>query len=94
MNQDVSALQTLPQQMGIKNVKYFGFSLLVAAIFLALFKPSVSAYFFTSLLAICLITSGMLFVSEARKHKFFASFWVESIPIFWLMMLLIGSQLI
>jgi 4-hydroxybenzoate polyprenyltransferase len=93
IHNDISALQTLPQQLGIKKVKYFGISLLLVTILMTLFKPLVSVHFLVSLFITCSIMGVMLVVSEAKQPKYFASFWVESIPLLWILILLIDSQL-
>ncbi len=80
---DISSLRTLPQQMGLKKVKVFGSSLLVIAILLVGFIDDFSWTYLIGLLFVTAMIMVVLFVSDERQSKYFASFWVESIPIFW-----------
>lgn len=90
---DVASLKTLPQQFGIIRVKVFGLFLLLMCLFIEGFKDEFSARYFLSLLIICLLIGTVLFGSGRKQLKYFASFWVEGIPIVWLGILLLLSIL-
>jgi len=80
---DGAELKTLPQRLGVANTKIFaGFATLI--------------FFFSSFLkddltiteqilkgVLFLLLGGMLFKTKRNQSKYFASFWVEAIPILW-----------
>lgn len=90
---DVLELKTLPQQFGLRKSKILGLSLLLACIFLEGFKGQFSWTHFTSLLIACTLIAVLLLISEKEQSKYFASFWVESIPIIWWGIFLLFSEL-
>jgi hypothetical protein len=90
---DISALKTIPQQLGLSKTRSFGYFLLLATLVLDGFKDEFSTVYFISLLIICVIIIGVLITSEEKQRKHFASFWVEGIPIYWLALLLLLKEL-
>ena len=93
LHYDVSRLKTLPQRLGLRNTKILGHLLLVIIIALEGFKDEFSHPHFFSLLFICLVISGILIASERKQSRYFASFWVEGLPILWLGVMLLFSRL-
>lgn len=93
LHYDVSRLKTLPQQLGLRKTKILGNILLVIIIVLDGFKDDISHAHFFSLLFFCALTSGFLIASEEKQSRYFASFWVESLPILWLFLMLLMSEL-
>lgn len=81
---DAASLRTLPQQFGIKKAKVFGVSLLVVALLLEYLKQEFLFTHGLSLWFACLLILICLLVATRDQHRYFASFWVESIPLFWL----------
>lgn len=80
---DDAALKTLPQRIGSKNTK------IIAIIWIAIFygltffkntydQPELWSKFILSII----LFVNILFTTEKQK-KYFASFWVEAIPILW-----------
>jgi len=90
---DISNLKTLPQILGVKKVKFLGVSLLLIVLFLDGFKDEFTYAYFINLAIICILIGMLLLVSKIRQPKYFASFWVESLSIIWVLLLLLGSQL-
>lgn len=80
---DVPSLKTLPQQFGIKRAKVFGASLLVIASFLESFKDELLLPHALSLWFACLVILLLLLLATKNQHRYFASFWVEAIPLIW-----------
>ncbi|GHC49090.1 UbiA prenyltransferase family protein [Ulvibacter litoralis] len=80
---DVTALKTLPQQIGIRKTKLFGVVLLMLCILVEGFKDVLSSNYLYSLLFVCLLIGVLLIASKKKQTRYFASFWVESVPIFW-----------
>lgn len=83
--QDDPHLQTVPQQIGVKRTKMLGFVLLSLYIGLYIFNNNGKFQFATFLvqLILVLIIAVFLFFANKQSPKYYTSFWVESIPIFW-----------
>jgi hypothetical protein len=84
MKSDDNNLSTWPQKWGIRNTKILGTVLI--SIFLGLeliYFPSLDIK--TTLFVACVLTI-FLIKSKAEQSKFFSSFWVEAIPILWLIL--------
>ncbi|MBW2962695.1 hypothetical protein KW502_12925 [Mesonia sp. JHPTF-M18] len=80
---DNNELKTIPQLIGVLKTKHLGYLLLVC-FFLFEFLISTKWSNLISALLISLVTSIMIYFSSKEQSKYYASFWVESIPIFWL----------
>lgn len=76
---DDKSLQTLPQKIGIRNAKMVGLLFLSFFVGLEFFKTTFNLT--GSLIA--LVTAIFIVFSSPNRSKYYASFWVESIPIFW-----------
>jgi hypothetical protein len=78
-------LKTVPQQIGEKNTKILGFALLVIFCVLELFNSNFKYNIVHLVLVIIIATVTALFLAFAneKRSKYYTSFWVESIPIFW-----------
>ncbi|SEM00575.1 hypothetical protein SAMN04487910_3884 [Aquimarina amphilecti] len=90
---DNKELETIPQKIGITRTKVFGSILLVFFLSLTVFKDALS---FTEILTTVLITIiSLLFLwgTEKKQSEYFCSFWVESIPIMWLFILVLMQSL-
>jgi hypothetical protein len=77
---DTIGLQTLPQRIGIANTKKFGYFLLM--VFIGIDVVIQSEMLLLNLFFI-LVIAGFLYYSNEKRSKYYSSFWVESIPIFW-----------
>lgn len=72
-------LKTVPQQIGVRNTKLLGYFLLILFCGLELFNIN---FRFSSFGLIAVIALFLAFANEQRS-KYYTSFWVESIPIGW-----------
>ena len=88
---DSLKLATLPQQIGVKETKVVGCLLLIAFYFLEFFKDDINATAISISLIVTFITVLLLIFSRKKQSKYYSSFFVESIPIWWLIMLLMFS---
>lgn len=82
---DDKALNTLPQLFGIESTKLFGILLVIPFIILEFLKLHPSYL----VLPIGIITVIFIDFTEWKRNKYFTSFWVESVPILWWLMLLL-----
>lgn len=89
---DAIGLNTLPQIMGTKRTKFFGYVLLCCFMGLHLYLWLGSALDFQWFIPISLTLMTFLSIFLARKKQghYYCSFWVEGIPIFtWLLYVII-----
>ena len=93
INLDIKNLNTVPQNIGIKSTKSLGLVLLFVFVLLdflqILLLENVNLLSVLINIVICIFLSILLYNSRENQTKNFASFWVESIPIFWLLLNLI-----
>jgi hypothetical protein len=90
-------LQTVPQQIGVRRTKNLGFVLLMIFCALELFNSNINfnGNFQSSLLqlqlifAIAIVTSLFLTFANEKRSKYYTSFWVESVPILWWLILVL-----
>ncbi len=76
---DDKSLNTLPQSFGIESTKLFGILLVIPFIVLEFLKLNPSYL----VLPIGIITVLFIDFTEFKRNKYYTSFWVESVPIFW-----------
>lgn len=82
-------LKTVPQQIGVKYTKILGLLLLLPFYILEFFKSNFDKnQLIINLILVIIISLFMLFANEKRT-KYYSSFWVESLPIVWWLLLLI-----
>lgn len=82
LKNDALILGTLPQRVGVKNTKIIGV-LLVIPITLLQFWISKDIIQISSLFVILLLLSVFLVFTKKNQSMYYTAFWVESIPIFW-----------
>lgn len=80
VNSDFKSLKTVPQLIGIRKSKIVGTILIV--LFLG-FNILNNKYLISDLL-IAFITGFFLWFASEKKSRYYTGFWVESIPIIWL----------
>lgn len=82
---DYKTLNTLPQLFGIRSAKLFGILLVIPFIILEFLKLYPSYL----VLPIGIITVLFIDFTEFKRKKYYTSFWVESVPILWWILLLL-----
>ena len=90
---DLEQLGTIPQKVGITYTKILGLLLLVGILLLEFLKEPFSGDSFGALLVTAMVTGVVVWMARERQTKYFSSFWVESIPIFWLICLVLFESL-
>ena len=83
---DAISLQTIPKKIGVEKTKKLGLMLLVFLLILeylvdspAVVKTPFMIFFFVMIL--------FLMRAKIGQHKYYSSFWVEALPIFWCLLL-------
>ncbi len=89
LQKDDIHLLTVPQQIGVKRTKIIGSLLLF--IFISLEFLGANFKYSTLFLKLGIATIVLLFLLFANetRSKYYTSFWVESVPIFWWVLMLI-----
>jgi hypothetical protein len=94
-------LQTVPQQIGVKQTKILGYVLLIVFCGLEIlningnsnindninFQPLPFSLPLIFAIAIVIVTALFLAFANEKRPKYYTSFWVESIPVFWWLMI-------
>ncbi|MFV8347151.1 hypothetical protein [Flavobacterium sp. ZB4P13] len=89
LTNDDPNLQTVPQQIGVKRTKILGLLLLLPFYILEFFKNNFDKnQLIINLILVITISLFMLFANEKRT-KYYTSFWAESVPIVWWLLLLL-----
>lgn len=83
-------LQTVPQKIGVKLTKKLGYLLLFLLLILEFFYTNNHHFlsFFFKLL-VCVTISIFLFFAHENRSRYYASFWLESVPILWWLVLVV-----
>lgn len=91
LKNDDPHLLTVPQQIGVKRTKIIGSLLLF--IFVSLEFWDANFIYPTLILKLGIATTVFLFLffANEKRSKYYTSFWVESVPILWWVLLLIFS---
>lgn len=89
MQVDAKTLQTIPQRIGIQKTKWLTYGLLLVFIFLDFLKENATQNHLISTLLIAIIIALFTFFASTKRNKYYTSFWVESVPIVWLILLLL-----
>jgi len=95
LQKDDPNLKTVPQQIGVKNTKILGYILLLLFCGLEFFNSNFQySYLLLNLIFAIAIVIGLFlaFVNPFRS-KYYTSFWVESVPILWWVLVLVLDNL-
>ena len=83
---DKEELKTLPQRWGVARTKQFGYALILVFLFIGIImgKDQFRGIVFSCLSSV--LFALMLFRTKQMQSTYFASFWVEAIPVMMLML--------
>lgn len=84
---DAISLQTIPKKIGVKKTKKLGVILLVFSLVLEYFLASNTSVK-TPFMLFFFLTIIFLMRAKIKQPKYYSSFWVEALPIFWCTFLL------
>lgn len=91
---DMMQLGTIPQKFGVKGSKVIGALLLGFFILVEFLKNDLSWPEVLSVIVVGIVTFAFLKKSKINQKEFYSSFWVEAIPIFWWLILLVLRKFI
>ncbi len=80
---DKPELKTIPQRIGVTKTKIFGSFLVLFFFFLTFLKDDISELELIAKAVLFLILGGLMIITKRDQTRYFASFWVEFVPIFW-----------
>ncbi|MEO6347408.1 MAG: hypothetical protein ABIO60_05800 [Aquaticitalea sp.] len=86
---DSLRLSTIPQKIGIKNTKIIGIVLAIVFTLIEFFKTEIHPNEIVISMIIAVILILFLVYSKINQGKYYSSFWVESIPMLWLILHLV-----
>lgn len=89
LNYDSLKLATIPQRIGIKKTKAIGALVLIVFFILQFLKDEMDTSYLISVLVTTFITLLFVIFSNKNQSKYYSAFWVESLPIVWLLLLLV-----
>ncbi|MGA1226722.1 MAG: hypothetical protein ACO3VF_05680 [Tamlana sp.] len=83
---DSLKLSTVPQKIGVKQTKRIGVLLLIIFFLLEFLRDEKDALSILILMLISTLTLVLLVFSKIEQGKYYSSFWVEGVPIIWLIL--------
>ena len=89
---DFPDLKTLPQLIGIKNSKVVAILAMIIFTILGFYRVQDMDASFMGLILISVLSIVLILGSRAGQKRYYSSFWVESIPVFWYILLLIFAD--
>ena len=93
LNNDDLWLSTIPQKIGITTSKRLGFLGLFLIFLLSFLLYNNSIDILTSTI-VMMVTGLFLLFSHPKKPFYFTAFWVESVPVFWALLVWISNLLL
>lgn len=87
---DSLKLSTIPQKIGVKRTKFFGVFLLIIFFLLEFLKDELTHQLVWIRFIITIVTGLFLIFANKKRSNYYSSFWVESIPVFWLLIFIIS----
>jgi len=89
---DSLELRTLPQRFGIGRTKIIGIVWCVIFLSLSFFVPDEPFFAVLSKVIISLLLILVILRTKVNQGPYFSSFWVEAIPILWLLILYVAKN--
>ncbi|WP_335977010.1 hypothetical protein [Gaetbulibacter jejuensis] len=90
---DSVKLATIPQQIGVKKTKLIGVLLLMVFFFLDYLKDDMQLMNLLVLLMVTAITLLSVVLAKKEQSKYYSAFFVEGIPVLWLLLVLVFQLL-
>ncbi len=86
---DTYQMATIPQLIGIKTARLLGVGLLAVCVCIELFKEPLELSQLAVFIVISIFAGGLLMKTVVQQTRYFASFWVEGLPIFWWLLIVL-----
>ncbi|AXG73023.1 hypothetical protein DVK85_01740 [Flavobacterium arcticum] len=88
---DDPELMTVPQKIGVQKTKWLNLALLLPFFCLEFFKSDIDLKQLGANITLVIATALFTIFATPNRPKYYTLFWVESIPIFWLGLVLLVS---
>jgi 4-hydroxybenzoate polyprenyltransferase len=88
ISNDNESMKTIPQVFGVRGAKMIGTMMLFGVVILSYFL-SLQSYDMIPTLIACALALGCLWKSTIQQSTYYASFWVEALPMVWLLMVVV-----
>ncbi|WP_222984936.1 hypothetical protein [Flagellimonas meishanensis] len=92
MERDDRALRTLPQVMGPSRTQRLGMLLIIVFYTLTFFRDAIALKEIVLRSVLVIVLMVLFLIDQRRQSNYFASFWVEGIPILWLMLFRLADR--
>ena len=86
---DSIKLGTIPQQIGVKRTKILGTIILICFFFSGFLKDCLTVGMLVESFLVSLTLLFFIWFSNEDQNEYYSSFWVESIPIFWAVLMFV-----
>ena len=88
ISNDNESMKTIPQVFGVRGAKMIGTLMLFGVVMLSYFL-SLESYDMIPTLIACALALICLWMSTVYQSTYYASFWVEALPVVWLLMVVV-----
>jgi len=85
---DDARLRTVPQTIGVTKTKLFIYCLLIPFFFLEFLKVNYYPNQWIINLILVITITFFTYFASSKRSKYYTLFWVESVPIFWLLLIM------
>ena len=86
---DSLKLATIPQCIGVKNTKIAGIVLAFIIVLVEFLKDELYSDHLIIMFVVLFVSVWLLWFSTVNQRKYYSAFWVEGIPILWLLLMLL-----
>lgn len=93
LKEDDPHLKTIPQQIGVRRTKILNICLLVPLFFLEFLRITFDPRQLAANFVMVVMTVLFTIYATPQRSKYYTLFWVESIPIFWLGLVVLANYL-
>ncbi len=84
MQFDPPDIRTIPRRIGVRGTKRLGILLMILSTFLLFLGDDISAMEIAARGVLLILVSFLIWMTPMNNSKYYAAFWVEAAPIFWL----------
>ncbi len=89
---DSAALKTLPQRVGVNGTKMIGYGWTILFYAITFLKTDLNLVHIAVKTILFIVLLLMLLKTGTSQKKYFSSFWVEAIPLFWWLLFIISKK--
>lgn len=91
---DSLLLKTLPQRVGVKGAKIIGYVWIALFYGASFLKTELDINRMLAMTMVCSMLILVIYMTKKEQGKYFSSFWVEAIPLFWWLLFVFVERLV